>query len=163
MTVVSKFRVEYIVAGTFAWALALLLVYFLVVLIYSVVVGSCEILTEIHPRNILPKYHNTATSITILKVVSIVFLPLYFFFIWQLPKISVSEDEIVIKHFFTGTIKRITYDEIAHIGGSMKSTIKLKDGLKISYNSGTYANFDEIHYWVMKYWNKSRENKEIKL
>jgi len=173
MTITSKFRFEYIAAGILGWAFVLFMANLFAVLIYSLAVGHYEVLTEMNFEN----FEFTSALLIILIVVSAACYILYFIFGWKLLKITVTENEVVVKNIFTGSSKQITYDEIANIDGHLQMNthggymprpsnagrsairtrvVTLMDGFTISYNNNTYENFRQIDDYIQANFYKIR-------
>ncbi len=169
MTVVSKFRFEYIAAGILGWAFVLLMANLLAIAFYSVITGNYEML-DLNFEN----FQFTTAVFVLVGAVSVACYVFYFVFAWRLLKITVSEDGIVVKNIFTGTTKRIIYAEIVNISGNVQvnthgsytprpggvgvssirsRVIKLIDGTSISYDNNTYENFREIDNAIQANWH----------
>ena len=171
MTVVSKFRVGYIAQGILFWAFLLFMANVLALVIYSVMIGDYAVLDMRFEH-----LQFTPALLVLLATVSVTCYVLYFVFLWRMLKMTVTEDEIVVKNLFTGTTKRIIYGEIAKISGHIqmntsggympqtagggtstrKRTIKLIDGLSIAYDNNTYANFNALDGFIQENFYKNK-------
>ncbi|MDR1698602.1 MAG: hypothetical protein LBR75_02100 [Prevotellaceae bacterium] len=172
MTVVSKFRFEYIASGILGWAFVLLMANLFAVVLYSVIIGNYQML-DLNFEN----FEFTTALLVLMAIVSVACYVFYFVFAWRLLKMTVTEDEIMIKNIFTGTTKRIIYAEITNISGNIQMNthggyaprpgnmavssttnrvIRLIDGVSISYNNNTYENFRQLDNFIFANWNKNR-------